>query len=263
MNFGVVGQSGQAARSPLLNAKNDGRDERGQLGRSLELQALQDWNAGVGGDAHVAENSRSDVLDPLIRCAFEHFDQRRDRVAPEPLQSLLGFRDRPGIAAPELTSPGPRFRGVRPLLQAAGIPDGWRAPGPGPLVRAVTACAERQRYAKARKQADSETVGSGHRAPHSRRRVAPGARPVLTLWRRPRTRPQAFDLAAGRRPPSRIDFMRRDVSRVACLALAVGAIVTLGCGRNAPPAPQATRIATIDAGGPAGGYVEALALAPN
>jgi len=57
--------------------------------------------------------------------------------------------------------------------------------------------------------------------------------------------------------------MRRDVSRVACLALAVGAIVTLGCGRNAQPAPQATRITTIDAGGPAGGYVEALALAPN
>src|SRR6266850_4570624 len=199
MNFGVVGQSRQAARSPLLDAKNDGRDERGQLGRSLELQALQNWNARVGGDPHVAENSRGDLLDPLIRCAFEHFDQRRDRVAPEPLQSLLGFRDRPGIAAPELARPGPRFRGVRSLLQAAGIPDGWRAPGPGPLVRGVTACAERQRYAKARKQADNETVGSGHSAPHPRRRVAPGARPVMTLWRRPRSRHQAFDLAAGRR----------------------------------------------------------------
>jgi WD40 repeat protein len=79
----------------------------------------------------------------------------------------------------------------------------------------------------------------------------------------PTNQTSGFDLAAGRPAPSRIDFMRRDVSRVACLALAVGAIVTLGCGRNAPPAPQATRIATIDAGGPAGGYVEALALAPN
>jgi WD40 repeat protein len=57
--------------------------------------------------------------------------------------------------------------------------------------------------------------------------------------------------------------MGRHVSRVPCLALAVSAIVAVGCGRNAPPAPQATRIATIDARGPAGGYVEALALAPN
>jgi WD40 repeat protein len=60
-----------------------------------------------------------------------------------------------------------------------------------------------------------------------------------------------------------MDFMGRCVSRVTSLVFAIGAIAVVGCGRSAPPPPMATQIATIDAGGPAGGYVEALALAPN
>src|SRR5262245_46614621 len=60
-----------------------------------------------------------------------------------------------------------------------------------------------------------------------------------------------------------MDFMRRDTARATCLALAVGLIATFGCGRNAPPAPLVTRVATIDAAGAARGYVDALALAPD
>src|SRR4029453_15950962 len=59
-----------------------------------------------------------------------------------------------------------------------------------------------------------------------------------------------------------MDFVGCHVSRVTCLAFAIGIIAAVGCGRSAPP-PMATRIATIAAGGPAGGYLEALALAPN
>src|SRR5262245_10054409 len=60
-----------------------------------------------------------------------------------------------------------------------------------------------------------------------------------------------------------MDFMRCDTARATCLALAVGLIATFGCGRNAPSAPLATRVATIDAAGAARGYVDALALAPD
>jgi WD40 repeat protein len=60
-----------------------------------------------------------------------------------------------------------------------------------------------------------------------------------------------------------MDFMGRSVSRVTCLVLAIGVIAAVGCGRSAPPPPMAERIASIEAGGPAGGYLEALALAPN
>jgi WD40 repeat protein len=59
-----------------------------------------------------------------------------------------------------------------------------------------------------------------------------------------------------------MDFVGCHVSRVTCLAFAIGIIAAVGCGRSAPP-PMATRIATIAAGGPAGGYLDALALAPN
>jgi WD40 repeat protein len=60
-----------------------------------------------------------------------------------------------------------------------------------------------------------------------------------------------------------MDFMGRYVPRVPCLVFAIGAIAAVGCGRSTSPPPMATHIATIDAGGSAGGYVEALALAPN
>ena len=60
-----------------------------------------------------------------------------------------------------------------------------------------------------------------------------------------------------------MDFMGRSVSRVTCLVLAIGVIAAVGCGRNASPPPMAERIASIEAGGSAGGYLEALALAPN
>jgi len=60
-----------------------------------------------------------------------------------------------------------------------------------------------------------------------------------------------------------MDFMGRYVSRVTSLVFAIGAIAVVGCGRSAAPPPMATQIVTIDAGGPTGGYVEALALAPN
>ena len=56
--------------------------------------------------------------------------------------------------------------------------------------------------------------------------------------------------------------MSRSVSRVTCLVISIGVIAAVGCGRSAP-SPKATRVATIDAGGPAGGYVDALALAPD
>src|SRR5256885_16291774 len=70
-------------------------------------------------------------------------------------------------------------------------------------------------------------------------------------------------MEGGASPPSRMDFMSRSVPRVRCLVFAIGAIAAVGCGRSAPPPPMATQIATIDAGGPGGGYVEALGLAPN
>ena len=60
-----------------------------------------------------------------------------------------------------------------------------------------------------------------------------------------------------------MDFMGRYVSRVTSLVFAIGAIAVVGCGRSAAPPPMAKQIVTIDAGGPTGGYVEALALAPN
>jgi WD40 repeat protein len=60
-----------------------------------------------------------------------------------------------------------------------------------------------------------------------------------------------------------MNFMGRNVSRMMYLVFSVGIIAAIGCGRSAPPPPMATQIATIDAGGSAGGYVEALALAPN
>src|SRR5262245_24457800 len=60
-----------------------------------------------------------------------------------------------------------------------------------------------------------------------------------------------------------MDFMGRYLPRVPCLVFAIGALAAVGCGRSASPPPMATQIATIDAGGSAGGYVEALALAPN
>jgi WD40 repeat protein len=56
--------------------------------------------------------------------------------------------------------------------------------------------------------------------------------------------------------------MRRDVARGTCLAIITAVIAAGGCGRSAPP-PMATQVVTIPAGGPAGGYLEALALAPD
>ena len=61
-----------------------------------------------------------------------------------------------------------------------------------------------------------------------------------------------------------MDFMGRYVSRVTGLLFAIGVIAAVGCGRNALPPPMAQRIASIEAGGSsAGGYLEAVALAPN
>jgi WD40 repeat protein len=51
--------------------------------------------------------------------------------------------------------------------------------------------------------------------------------------------------------------------REACLALALGALVSAGCGRDARPAPLATRVATLDPVGAGREYVDALALAPD
>jgi len=61
-----------------------------------------------------------------------------------------------------------------------------------------------------------------------------------------------------------MDFMGPYVSRVTGLLFAIGVIAAVGCGRNALPPPMAQRIASIEAGGSAaGGYLEAVALAPN
>jgi WD40 repeat protein len=61
-----------------------------------------------------------------------------------------------------------------------------------------------------------------------------------------------------------MDFMGRYVSRVPRLLLVIGVIGAVGCGRSALPPPMAQRIASIEAGGSsAGGYLEAVALAPN
>src|SRR5262245_23756615 len=56
---------------------------------------------------------------------------------------------------------------------------------------------------------------------------------------------------------------RAFIGRVTCLAIVLGVIAAVGCGRSASPPPKATRIATIDAGSQASGYVDALALAPS
>lgn len=57
--------------------------------------------------------------------------------------------------------------------------------------------------------------------------------------------------------------MGRCVPRVTSIVFAIGVVAAVGCGRTAPPPPMALRIATIEAGGRAGGYLEALALAPD
>lgn len=61
-----------------------------------------------------------------------------------------------------------------------------------------------------------------------------------------------------------MDFMGRYVSHVRRLVFAFGVIAAVGCGRNALPPPMAQRLASIEAGGSsAGGYLEAVALAPD
>jgi WD40 repeat protein len=57
--------------------------------------------------------------------------------------------------------------------------------------------------------------------------------------------------------------MPRSVSREICLALAIGAIVAVGCGRDTAPPVLATRVATLDAVNSGPSYVHALALAPG
>jgi hypothetical protein len=110
MNFRVVRKSAQAARLPLLDSKYGRSDQGGDLRRPPELQALQNRKAGVGGDTHLAENSRGDLLDPVIVLrAFEHFDKRSDGVATKSDESLMGFRDGSGVAARELGDPIPGF----------------------------------------------------------------------------------------------------------------------------------------------------------
>jgi WD40 repeat protein len=57
-------------------------------------------------------------------------------------------------------------------------------------------------------------------------------------------------------------MIRAPARGLGALALALGTIAAVGCGREAP-APLATRIATLDAVSSAQGYVDALALAPD
>jgi WD40 repeat protein len=58
--------------------------------------------------------------------------------------------------------------------------------------------------------------------------------------------------------------VRRLPLRATWLALIIGGIATVGCGREAPsPALTATRLTTLDGVNPEGGYVDALALAPD
>jgi WD40 repeat protein len=57
--------------------------------------------------------------------------------------------------------------------------------------------------------------------------------------------------------------MRRDRTRGTFLVLAVVIVATVGCGRDAPPAVRATRVATLDPVSSGRGYVDALALAPG
>src|SRR5262245_18828932 len=69
------------------------------------------------------------------------------------------------------------------------------------------------------------------------------------------------DEERSRKPERPMNAVPRGASRVTWLIVAIGVIAAAGCGRGGPP-PKGTRIATIEAGGPAGGYLDALALAP-
>jgi WD40 repeat protein len=60
-----------------------------------------------------------------------------------------------------------------------------------------------------------------------------------------------------------MDFVRYAPLRETCLVLAVAVLVTVGCGRDAPPSPLATRIATLDPVNFGRSFVDALALAPD
>ena len=59
-------------------------------------------------------------------------------------------------------------------------------------------------------------------------------------------------------------IVRRLPLRATCLALVIGGLAAVGCGREAPrAAPTATRIATLDAVNSERGLVDSLALAPD
>jgi WD40 repeat protein len=57
--------------------------------------------------------------------------------------------------------------------------------------------------------------------------------------------------------------VRRQLLAAVSLALAIGATTAVGCGRDAPSGPLATRVATLDAASFARGFVDSLALAPD
>src|SRR4029450_13287588 len=68
----------------------------------------------------------------------------------------------------------------------------------------------------------------------------------------------------ARRAMTSMLVVRRPRLSEACLALAIGGMIAVGCGRDVPSgSPLATRIATLDPVNSARGLVDSLALAPD